>query len=490
MRLSTAIGLVWMDLVHAARSVKKSRAFAIICVASLGIGIGTFLAIVLLARSLAAPPPGVNQDGLVELLVIPEGELLLRSGTWALEEWSYPDFEDLRESDTGMALTGWALGETTIQASDQPNEVLTTMFVSANYFRTVGVSLVRGPGFDGGAVDEAGQAQVAVGFDFWQNRLGSDPEIIGKPIVLGGAQYVVAGVVQDGFRGHLKADAVPPTQLWIPLDRHPALLASDGLRFRRNVDWLRIHGRLSPDVSIDRARAAVSAVMSGIASRSPGTNEFKDATVEQYWPVGARFRPQNSRVMLGVFAVSATLLLIICLNISGMMLVRSSVREREISTRQALGASSRQLVRYLLSEAMILGGLGGALAIFVLFAIPAGVSWWLCQPNLCEPLPSTLKPDAAVYAIGIGLCLATSLAIGLMPAIRFSRPGLLLAMKDDVGGGSRRVRSRTSVGCRRPGGSGSAIPGVQWRVAQSGAHHGERYPRIRSHRAVDRPPRS
>src|SRR6185503_935577 len=124
--------------------------------------------------------PGINADGLVELLVTPLGPLRAQVGSWAKEEWSYPDFTDLRHADTGMAITGWVMGESEsrIQRPDGAAAVrVPTMFISANYFRTVGVSLARGAGFDPAVNDSpAAEPAVILGYDFWQNTLGSDPD--------------------------------------------------------------------------------------------------------------------------------------------------------------------------------------------------------------------------------------------------------------------------------------------------------------------------
>ena len=167
---------------HAIRSLAKDRGFTLVCIISLGIGMGVFLALVTFARALTAPARGINTDGLVELLVLPLGPLRAKAGVWALEQWSYPDFQALRDADIGMAVTGWSMesSETGVQApGDDAPPRTPTLYVSANYFTTFGASLARGPGFDS-AIDDAPSAEprVIVSHDFWQSRMGSDPEII------------------------------------------------------------------------------------------------------------------------------------------------------------------------------------------------------------------------------------------------------------------------------------------------------------------------
>ena len=428
------------DMFHAARSLAKTRSFTIVVVASLGIGMGTFVGLVTFIRAMTSPVRGVNPDGLVELLVTPTGPLKARAGDWAIEQWSYPDFIELREADTGMDLTGWAIGESHHQRAEGTTPVaVPTMFVSANYFSTIGVSLARGPGFDPAGADArsdapSAQPRVIVGHDFWRNVLGSDSDIIGKTITLDGVPHVVVGIASPGYSGHLDADFAPGVHLFAPLGRHPRFRNDKSLPFNRDIDWVRIYGRLSAGVSIAQANSAVSAIVTGLAERYPSSNEFKASTVEPYYVRGARIRPQNVRARFWLLSLSGMVLLIVCLNICGMMLVRGATRERELSIREALGAGRRRLIQYLLSEAILLAFMGGALSAFVLFGIPALVAW-----RLGVPVPAEIDLDAVGVVVSAGLCLVVTMLFGLLPAIRFSRPNIISALKDDAGGGGRRV---------------------------------------------------
>jgi predicted lysophospholipase L1 biosynthesis ABC-type transport system permease subunit len=156
-----------------------------------------------------------------------------------------------------------------------------------------------------------------------------------------------------------------------------------------------------------------------------------------------------------LLAMTGMVLLVVCLNISGMMQVRSAMRERELSVRQAIGAGRGRLVQYLLSEAVILSALGGALSTIVLFNIPSFLSWWIGQPIPAE-WAEALHPNLYVAALCIAVCLATSLVFGLLPALRFSRPAIISSLKDDAGGGGHRVGrvQRVAVGLQ----IGIAIP--------------------------------
>ena len=137
-----------------------------------------------------------------------------------------------------------------------------------------------------------------------------------------------------------------------------------------------------------------------------------------------------------ILGLSGVVLLVVGLNISGMMLVRSAIREREIAIRAAMGASRWRLMRYHLTEALVIATLGGSFASVVLFGGPVAVAWAF---NMWGPGLDLFRPDAWVVLQCIALCFVTSLVLGLLPAIRFSRNSVVDALKNDSSGSGRRV---------------------------------------------------
>jgi hypothetical protein len=257
------------DFLHAARTLAKARTFTIVCVVSLGIGMGAIVALATFGRAIMAPARGINTDGLTELLVLPQGPLLAKAGVWATEEWSYPDYQALRDSNTGMSLTGW-VSEVSAVGIKNPGEEETrsvmTLYVSANYFSTFGVTLMKGPGFDP-AIDDAtsGEPRVILSYDFWRVQTSADPDIVGKSVVFEGVPHTVVGVTPDDFHGHFHFFQAPGSLVFMPLERHPRLKTNPNLRNDRSTDWVRIHGRLAPGVDITRANALVTSAVSALA---------------------------------------------------------------------------------------------------------------------------------------------------------------------------------------------------------------------------------
>jgi putative ABC transport system permease protein len=420
---------IWRDLIYAGRSLAKARSFTIVCVVTLGIGMAPVIAIPYGARLLTMTPPLVKTDGLAEVLTTRVGP---RAAT---DEWSYPDYMDLRAADTGMTLTGWATGKASVETPAGKSEA-PTLFVSSNYFKTFGVTLARGVGFDETMDDPLKVEPVVIlAHTFWKNRLASDPDILGKTLTLDGVPHTVVAIGTELFEGHL---AFQEAELFVPLERYPRLLEEKNLRSDRGNDWVHIHGRLSSGVSVGKASAAVSTITSQLAKEYAKTNENKAGIVQQYQGVGNLISSQFRLIKAVGFTLTGAVLLVVCLNISGMMQVRGAMRERELSIRQAIGASRGRLVQYLLAESMLLAAAGGALASLVLFNIPSAFSWMIGKPIPVQ-FQELLRVDLSMIAFCFGLCLSASLVFGFLPATRFSRPVIVSSLKDEAGGGGFRV---------------------------------------------------
>lgn len=420
---------IWRDLKLAVRSLAKARAFTFVCVISLGIGMTPVIAVPFGMRVLTMAPPGLDTATLVELVTTSQGSRR------ATNLWSYPDYVDLRNANIGASLIGWAPSgvEVTLDPSQGGKTGADAMYVSSNYFTVLGVALAQGPGFPG--INDTTDPIVVVSHTFWQRRLGSDPGAVGKSLTVSKVPHTVVGIAPPSFGGHLGAQT---SDLFIPLEGHPRVMADATVRFDRAKEWVHIHGRLAPGIDIVQARGAVSAVTAQLSKEHPATNEDKLGTVEPYHPIGS-LDAEDLNVVRTVLQTLATLpLLVICLNITGMVQVRSAMRERELSIRQAIGASRKLLMQQLLAESVVLAALGATLASLVLFNMPSLLAWWVGEP-LPEPFANALRLDLWMFALVTGMCLATSLMFGWLPAARFSRPVIITVLKDDAGTGGIRA---------------------------------------------------
>jgi putative ABC transport system permease protein len=418
---------IWRDLKLAARNLAKAGAFTFVCVISLGIGMAPVIAVPYGMRILTQEPPDLDTTTLVELVTTPQG------ARQASSRWSYPDYLDLKNANTGIDLFGWADGDVTVvvdpAASGAPI-VPGAVFVSTNYFSALNVSLAQGTG-----LRETTDPIVVVSHAFWQRRLGSDPAAVGRQITINKAPYTIVGVAREEFGGHL---GFQDTSLFIPLEFHPRILADTNIRFDRSTDWVHIHGRLAPGVGIEQARSAVVALTAQLAKDYRATNEFKAGTVAPYHTIGSVDGSELNVVRTFLQVLTVLPLLVVCLNIASMVQVRSAMRERELSIRQAIGASRKRLMQQLLAESVVLAAIGATLASLVLFNIPPLAAWWFDRP-LPAFIERALRVDFWMIAIVTGLCLGTSLLFGWLPAARFSRPVIITVLKDDSGSGGVRV---------------------------------------------------
>lgn len=420
------------DLLLGTRALMQAKAFTFVSVVSLGVGMGLVMAIVILLRILTGAPPGIETTRVVEVLIAPQGDLRARAGDWAIETWFYPDFMELRRAETGMTVAGWATGSTQVDLPTGGSRRARAMWATENYFNTLGLSLAEGRGFD----DRETQPVVVVSHRLWQTMLNSRADVVGSTLLINGVAHTVVGLAPEGFVRHLAGEQMPSNLLYLPLQQHPLAAGSEGDRFSRERDWVRVLGRLNDDVDIAHAGAAVESLMAGLAAEHPDTNADRRAMVAPYAAMGASNSADIVVARTIMLGASGLVLLIVCLNVSGMVLVRSARREREIAVRLALGASRLRLMQYLLAESLVLALLGGALAASVLYGIASGAAWWFDTP-LMDP---RMRPDVLNVLVSIGLCFVTSLFFGLIPAIRFSRPTMVGALKDEsAGGGGRRV---------------------------------------------------
>jgi hypothetical protein len=236
---------IWRDLVHAGRALAKARGFTLVCARVVGNRHGARHRDSVSLASTHDPAAGVKTGGLVEILTTRVGP---REAT---DTWSYPDYADLRDANTGMTLVCWTYGQ--VEAN---KDSVKSMFVSPNYFQTIGVTLFRGPGFSATA-----EPAVILGYRYWQNHFASDPDIIGKTLTLNEGPYAVVGIAPAQFDGHMTGNG--EMAFFIPIERHPRF-RTDGAD--RSKELVFIHGRLMPGVSVAQASAAVSAVTSSLAN--------------------------------------------------------------------------------------------------------------------------------------------------------------------------------------------------------------------------------
>jgi predicted permease len=414
------------DVRLAARSLSKARSFTIVAVLSLALGIGINTALVAFVdATMFRPVPGVTgTDRIVEVL-------LTRAGG-DIQEWSYPDFQDVRAAETPLdVLAGWKMRRGTLGTGESAQTVR-VMFVSASYFDVLGVRLARGRNFVPSEDADPGQHPVAiVSHALWRDRPGGGANIVGGVVTLNRTPYTVIGVAPESFRGHRPLETLP--DLWVPVVQIPFLSGQQSYLDDRDALWLNVLGRLRDGATPDQATAALRTVFGRLAQLHPASNRDRGARAVRFGPVPALNRAGDMAAAGALLALAGLVLLVICGNIAGMTLARGTSRVREIAVRMALGASSGRLVRQLMADALILATVGGGIGVLVAYWATniAGSTAFVGFPNL------DLRPSWTVLLGSMALVLVAALAVGLLPALRFSRPEVASVTRDPGSGGPR-----------------------------------------------------
>jgi predicted permease len=437
------------DIRYALRSLVRRPLVTGVAVLSLALGIGVNSAIFslfdrLILRRLAVPSP----DEIV-LLTSPGPKPGSRStggfsgGVDAI--FSYPLFRDLeRIEDDGLRLAAHADFGANVAYEGRSSEA-NGMLVSGQYFPALGVNAALGRLF--GPQDDrvpGGHPVVVLGYDFWRTRFGADPAIVNRTLIVNGGAMTIVGVAPSGFTG---VTALARPQVFLPLAmaeqafRDPAW---NGVTARNN-HWLYLFARLEPGTSRQRADDAINVSFTGLirdveypALRTGMGDTDRQAFQKRriYLQDGARgansIRSTVQNVFILLFAVTGFVLAIACANVANILLAQVTTRSTEMSIRLSLGASTYRVVRLLLTEATLLGLLGGAGAVIVGQLTMMGMLAIL--PSDGPVLDRVL--DTRLLAFTLLLGLATSVVFGLFPSLH--------AVRAAIAGGINTSAARTS----------------------------------------------
>jgi putative ABC transport system permease protein len=441
------------DLRYGLRQMGKSRGFTATALIVLAVGIGANTAIYslldqALLRSLPVKEP--NRLVLLRHSGRDEGASYLRTDNDFY--FSYPMYRDLRDHNavfSGLMATAWA--QVGVEWHNQPERVDAEL-VSGNYFDVLGVQPALGrllvPSDD---LAEDANPVAVLSFSYWQRRFGLDPQILNQSISINGHPFTVIGVAPPGFHSVAAGDA---PALFTPMMMKPEITPGwNDLNVRRSI-WLNMVGRLQPGISREQAQAGLDPLWHSLRAEELNqlgghrSEQFREEFLTQsnlFLAPGARGVPMHgsaSMPLLIVTAMASLVLLLTCANVGSLLLVRMTGRMREMSVRYALGAKRRRVLRQLLVEGMLLGLAGGVAGLLLAPPISAFLIRLMWQGASGEVAFSS-RPDWRVLAFNFSLALGVSLLFSLAPALRFWRPDLTHALKQQVAttaGGPLRFR--------------------------------------------------
>jgi macrolide transport system ATP-binding/permease protein len=410
------------DMRYATRSLIKSPGFALVGIASMGLGIGLTTNVygskwVLLTRAL---PAAAN----AQRLVMPEKPV------------SYYYVEQYREQrSTFTGVTAFQNGvpfNVSMQEhwGAKPERVFGQL-VSAEYFSVLGVEPQSGRLLSP-ELDKPGDAPVVVISDrFWRSRLNSSPKAVGQTIRLNGQTATIVGITPSNFDGALSMN---PSELFVPTTVPATLapeLANDVLHQRNAKEFLALMC-LAPGVTIDAAEASLDGITRRLDEQDPSAPRQADKAKRVVLiPAGTRVAiPRNLRPVIAAFFVvlMGLIMTIACMNLATMLLARGANRSKELAIRLGVGASRFRLIRQMISEGILLSLLGGAAG----FALAYGLS--VLNAQVPQSPGSPVAPDlaldwsAAVFAFAVAI--VCGIGFSLAPALQATRTDVAPALKE------------------------------------------------------------
>jgi predicted permease len=435
-------GLPWleqtvMDVRLALRALRKTRAFTLTAVLTLGLGIGVSTAVFSLLDHVVLRPLPYPDDE--ELVALWEANLAPSAtpqagaasliygrddpGRMAVAAAAYEDYRVKARGFAGMA--GYMRESATLTGAGTPDQVLGEI-VTPSYFSVLRASPSRGRLLvDADARPEA-PAVAVISHRVWQQRFGGAPDVVGRSVVLNSRPREIVGVMPADFVPVSELGLVDHVSYWATASFPPELLAN------YHDHQLNVVARLAPDASLDQAQAGLTAVSDDLAIRHREKNPHIKAFIR---PLAGDVVRRVSRSLTVIMLMVGAILLIACVNIANLLIVRGAGKRREVAIRYALGASRRRVLAEMLTESLVLAsmacGVGVLLAVWLKNALVA-----LAPQNL--PRLHDVALDARVLLFSIGVALATGVLFGALPAwqARRARP------TDAMGSGGRVVAGR------------------------------------------------
>jgi predicted permease len=444
---------LWQDLRFAVRTLSKEPGFTAMAILSLGLGIGANSAVFTLVNDLLLKTiPVEDPDHLISMGTA-ESSGVMGGLTGKVDIFPYSFYKQAagtREVFREVAAYGSFWFPVSVRPagpSSGPAEQAITSLVSGDYFHLLGVQPLIGREIGPGDAESPGTHAVAVlSYDYWQRRFSGDPAVLGKTIVVNGSPFTVIGVTRAKFYG--VAIGGQASDLWLPLTMQAQAMLRPSLLGRNGPYWLHMIGRLQPGVSLAQAQEQFSIALrrymadeEGAGIRPDRKEEIQAVSVELK-PGGrgvSYLRGQYAESLRILMAVVALVLLIACANLANFFLAKIAARQHEITTRLALGAGVSRIVRQMLTEALTIAFLGGALGLLLAAWGTRALISFVVGGSVHTPFDP--NPDLRVLSFTFGVSLVTGLLFGLAPACQAARislaSGLRASSRSVTGGGMR-----------------------------------------------------
>ncbi len=419
------MGSLFSDLRHAVRVLRQNAGFTLVAVAALALGIGANTAIFSVVNAvLLAPLPYPDSGRIMRIERSYNGQ----TGGGSVSIPKFMAWKRANQTFEAMALYDFSGPGLNLGGGDHPQQVK-GIHVSQEYFKVFGVAPAIGRGFLPQEDQPAGAKAAVLSDGLWKNRFGSDPSIVGKPILLGGDPYTVVGILPASFHSD------PPADVFIPMQADP--------NSTNQGHYLLAAGRLKPGATLETAQANMKVAGERFRAANPKWMDKSESV--GVIPLSDAVAGDVRLPLLILVGAVGFVLLIACANVANLLLARAAGRQREIAIRTAIGANRWHLIRQLLTESLLLAGLGGVLG-FVIGAWSVPLLLALSPGNLPRVNDPTHLASAVstfnwpVLAFTLAVALATGVLFGLFPALQIS--------KLDVNANLKEASGRSGTGLR------------------------------------------
>lgn len=400
------------DVRYSVRMLLKDKAFTIVAVLTLALGIGVNTAMfsvlnTFLFRSLPYPDSG----RLVRIF-----RTSPHSQSWPHSNANFFDHHDQNTVFEKMAAYTFLNRNLTEQG--QTAERLLSLTATADFFPILGVAPAQGRVFKPEEFEPGADNVIVLSDRLWTRRFGSDPNIIGRKIQLDGKTVEIVGVMPPGFEHPI---------LWGPIDIWQPLALSQAEKAKRDRNYLSEMGRLKPGVTIKQAEQSMITLAANMVKQHK-SNEGESLRLE---PLQRSTSDDIGRtVMWFTFGLAGFVLLIACANLANLQLVRTAARARELSIRAALGAARWRLLRHSLTESIVVALIGGVISLAIaLWAVR------FISNRLFDQLPgASVQLDYTVFGFALLCSVVTGVLFGTVPAWLASRTDLNLALRENSRG--------------------------------------------------------
>jgi predicted permease len=412
------------DLRYTLRMLRRNRVFAIVVILALALGIGANTAIFSLINAVMLEALPVHEpDRLVQI------GRILRDGDGPVRKapLSYPIYEHLRNNLKSVSGV-FAQAFVEPMPVDGEDDLVTVDAVSSSYFDVLGMRPAAGRFFVAADDVPAPTNAVAVITDaYWQRRFGRRPDAIGMSLAIRQRVFTIVGVTPSAYAG---AQSGRTTDLIVPI----ATMMTGEQRTNIGNTWLAVMGRLNPDTSLTQASSEVAALYTGLLQANAFAPVSRRAELLRQragaFAAPGGFNPVRDAIaqpLLIVMGIVGLILVLACVNLSGLLLARGEARQREVSVRLAIGAGRGRLVRQFMTESLVLALLGGAVGL--------ALAGWLSARLLHlfvggSDVALSVAPDWRVLTFTALVSLATCIAAGLAPALRAGRVSVNPGLKD------------------------------------------------------------